>query len=86
MAISPKLVGSRLDFSAIFMIDNIELQGDMIILGDLDPRDETKKRGEMIEEAVEISIDPKNPKKTINIGTCMLSEFWKELINCFKEY
>ena len=46
MAMSPKLVSPRLDVSTIFMIDYIELptQGDLIMLGDLDLRDETMKR------------------------------------------
>ena len=51
MAMSPKLVNPRLDISTILMIDDVELptRDDLIMLGDLDSRDETEKRRETME-------------------------------------
>ena len=73
MAMSPKVVDTRLDVSTIFMIDDIELptQGDLIMLRDLDPHGQTEKT---VKKVVEISIGPDNPKKTVKIGTCMPPE------------
>ena len=88
MTMSLNLVSLRLDVSTIFMIDDIELptQGDLVMLGDLDPRDETEKIGKMVAEVVGITIDPDHPEKTIKIGTCISPELGEELINYLKEH
>ena len=66
MTMSLKLVSLRLDISTIFMIDGMELptQVNLILLGELDSRDETEKRLETVEEVVEISVDVTTPKRS----------------------
>ena len=67
-------------------LKEVKLKETMIIEG-LDIRDEDELvRGELVEELIEVSIDPINPAKTAKIGSQLSSQAKADLIALLAEH